>query len=147
MDHEPSEHPHQCNHDADVMCHSRFFDRTLRTHLDRQRLNALMDAETHWVFVVTPKCGELILKLHALYVERCEAEHVPVFMTMLPMMPMFICFPRDKLALDDLADLVNFTMGSSEAYESKDYIIMTSLNNDLVNQVVSQWISVDHLVN
>jgi hypothetical protein len=147
MDHEPAGRRRPCDHDRDVMCPSRFFDQTLRTHLDRQRLHACMDGKTHWVFVVTPECTDLMQKLAELCVERCGAAGAPMLVTALPTMPMFVCFPRDQLALEELADFVDFSQASREDYERKDFITITSLNNHLLNQVVSTWINVDHLLN
>jgi hypothetical protein len=147
MDHESAGRRGPCNHDADVLCHRRFFDQTLRAHLDRQRLNAFIDGKQHWVFVVTPECLAVVQRLAELCVERCGEAGAPMLVTALPMLPMFICFPRDHLALDDLGDLVDFTRGSREVYESQAFIVITSLNQAALGRVVSQWIHVDHLLN
>jgi hypothetical protein len=146
MDHEHPERRHTCDHD-DVMCHGHFFDKTLRAHLDRQRLHAFIDGKQHWVFVVTPECAGLIQKLSELCLERCGEEGAPVLVTNLPLLPMFICFPRGKLALEELSDIVDFGMGSREVYESQDFITITSMGIDMLNRVVSNWMGMDHLVN
>jgi hypothetical protein len=145
MDYEPSKPQHPCDHDDDVLCASRFFDRTLRAHLDRQRLQRCIDAKRHWIFALTPECGPLFLRLR----ELCEArgiEDLDILGVPLTMLQILVCIPRDKLALDDLADLVDFSAASREVYESKDYITITSLNLDVVNQALSNWIHLDHLL-
>jgi len=146
MDHEPSERRRTCDHDDDVMSTSRFFDQTLRAHLDRQRLNAYIEAKRHWIFAITPECGPLFLKLRELCVER-DIEDLDILGVPLAMMPILVCIPRGKLSLDDLDDLVDFSTASREVYESKDYITITSLNVDAVTQAVSHWITLDHLLN
>jgi hypothetical protein len=143
MDHEPSE-PH-CDHDDDVMCPSRFFDKTTRAHLDRQRLNVCIAAKQHWIFAITPECGPLFLKLRELCLER-GLDHLDILGVPVPMLPILVCIPRDTLALADLTDLVDFSAASLEVYESKDYITITSLDTDVVTQALSNWIHLDHLL-
>jgi hypothetical protein len=128
------------------VCPSHFFDRTLRTYLDRQRLHTCIDGKQHWIFALTPECGPLFLRLRELYAER-GGEKIDILNLALPMMPIFVCIPRDTLDLDDLTDLVDFSAASREVYERKDYITMTSLNADLVAQALSHWLQLDHLVN
>jgi hypothetical protein len=147
MDHEHPWRPSPCDHDDDVLCAHRFFDGTLRQHLDRRRLHAFIDGKRHWVFVVTPECLAVVRRLTELCAERCGEDGAPMLMTTLPMLPLFVCFPRDQLALEELADLVDFTQGSREAYEGRDFIVITTLNPPLLHRVVSQWVHVDHLLN
>jgi hypothetical protein len=147
MDHEHPERQHGCDHDDDVMCTHRFFDKTLRAHLDRQRLHTVMDAKRHWIFAITPECGPLFLKLQQLNAERGAMQDVEVLtLPTLPMAPILVCVPRDQLSLDDLADVVDFNRGSREVYESKAYITISTVNTDVVNQALSNWINLDHLL-
>jgi hypothetical protein len=145
MNHEAPERRHTCDHDDDVMCTSRFFDSTLRAHLDRQRLHEYMDTKRHWIFAITPECGPLFLKLRELCAER-GIEDLDILAVPLAIMPIFVCIPRDQLSLDDLTDFVDFSAASREAYESKNYITITSLNTDVVTQALSNWINLDHLL-
>jgi hypothetical protein len=147
MDHEYPEHQRQCDHDDGVMCTHHFFDKTLHEHLDRQRLHALIDGKQHWVFAVTPECNELFMKLTELCQERCGAEGASTLITLLPMLPILICFPRDKLALEELNDLVDFNRGSREYYEDRVFITITSEDADQLHQIVTHWINLDHLAN
>jgi hypothetical protein len=147
MDHEHSEESRPCDHDDDVMCTHLFFDRTLNAHLARKRLQACMEGKQHWIFAITPECAPLLLKLCELCAERGAAGIDVLHLSPLPMAPALVCIPRDTLALDDLADLVDFSAASREAYERKDYIAITRLNTDVVNQALSNWINLDHLVN
>jgi hypothetical protein len=144
MEHEPSEF--SCNHDADVMCTDSFFDKTLSAHLCRVRLHQLMDGKRHWVFAVTPECLPFLLRLKQLCAERDIDDVNVLHLNSLPMAPTLVCIPRDTLALDDLSDLVDVSAASREAYERKDYIAITRLNTDVVNQALSNWLYLDHLV-
>jgi len=62
------------------------------------------------------------------------------------MAPVVVCIPRQQLDLDDLADMVDFSAASREVYESRDYITISTQNADVVNQAVSNWIQLDHLL-
>jgi hypothetical protein len=145
MDRERHEHHKKCEHDANVMCTNYFLDHTTHTHLDRQRLHAFIDGKQHWSFAITPECGSLFLRLRELCLAH-DVENLDILVVPLAMMPIFVCISRDKLALSDLTDLVDFNMGSREAYESKEYIAITSLNVDVINQALSNWIYLDHLL-
>jgi hypothetical protein len=138
----------ECDHDDDVMCASRFFDKTLCAHLDRQRLHAVVKAKKHWIFAITPECISVFLRLQQLHAERGAMQDLEVVtLPSLPMAPILLCIPRDKVFLEDLTDLVDFSKGSLEAYESKAYITITSLGTNALNQALSNWINLDHLVN
>jgi hypothetical protein len=145
MDHEPNER--QCDHDADVMCTHTFFDQTLSAHLCRVRLHQFIDGKRHWVFAVTPECRPFLLRLQQLCTERDIDDVNVLHLNSLPMQPLVVCLPRDQLALDDLTDVVDFSAGSREVYESQAYITITSLNVNLLEQAMSKWVNVDHLLN
>jgi hypothetical protein len=148
MDREHPERGDQCDHDDDVMCTSRFFDKTLRAHLDRQRLCAIMDNKQHWVFAITPECTSVFLRLQQLHRERGAMRDVDVLtLPGLPMTPIFVCVPRDQLSLEDLGDVLDFNNGSRELYESMAFITVTTLDPKLLGEVASQWVHVDHLLN
>jgi hypothetical protein len=145
MDYEPPEHCGPCDHDDDVMCTHRFFDKTTRAHLDRQRLHACMASKQHWIFAITPECGALFLRLRQLCLER-GVEALDILGVPLPMLPILVCIPRETLDLDDLTDLIDFSAASREVHESRDYIIITSLKTEVVTQALAHWVNVDHLL-
>ena len=144
MDHEPSER--RCDHDDDVMCTDRFFDQTLTAHLCRVRLKQFIADKRHWVFAVTPECLPFLLRLKELCAEHDIDDVNVLHLNSLPIAPLLVCIPRHQLSLDELAEVADFSAGSREAYERQPYIAISHLNSEVVNQAVSNWINLDHLL-
>lgn len=124
-----------------------FFSDNVRTHLARKRLSDVLDAKTHWVFAITNDCGIIAMKLNQLHAERFNGECIEMILVgSLPMFPVFLMFPRDKLDLGEFAEMLGGWPTSREVIESKDYITITMQNPEPIMESISRWIAIDHLL-
>lgn len=135
------------NQEDKLLDNRTFFSNNLVTHLARKRLTEVLDAKTHWVFAITNDCGALAMRLNQLHVERFDGYGIEIIaMGSLPMCPVLLMFPRDKLDLGEFAEMIGGWPTSREVIESKDYITITSQDPEPIMQSINQWISIDHLM-
>jgi len=140
--------PGPCNHDDDVRCPHTFFDRATATHLARLRLEAMIEARTHWIVAVTPECASYIARLLVLYNEKVGGMMATLNLPNVKMCPVLCTLPKDRVSYEDLVSVIGQIQGASrEVVESRAYILLTSGDLDEGIAAIDRWIKHDHLLN
>jgi hypothetical protein len=146
MDYEDYE-PRECDHDDDVHCTHLFFSWSTNGHLARRKLVHILKAHTHWVIAVTPECISRAYALARLYEERCGDTITTMVIRDLNPTPLLCVLPKDRVSLDDLAEVVAELAPSREVIEGRDWILLSSGHFDLWTQAIERWITTDNLLN
>jgi hypothetical protein len=125
-----------------------FLDRTTQTYLARKRLTDLMDAKTHGVVAVTADCYGTAKPLDDLHLARCGEPADALALAGLPLCPIVVAIPRDRLGLPELMEIIGQPPGVSPAVvESRDVVIVTSQQGQgLAYPALVHWVHAEHLL-